>query len=374
MSHRSEHFPELPAPPGRILAFAGLALAAGLAVAYWIDRPRGPECVGFLAVHNTQVTAREAGTIASFAVSEGTAVRLGDPLLTLKDDQLERSILAKRREIAACESQLARTQAEADLELKWRMRTLESEICEIQLKSAGYLKEKFDFDMQKNVLRDVLAGREIAALEGTRSLFQDVVLDQRSAAPKRFATVLQMEAVNNAAEVSAAQVEICEQREQGLRQLKQELPSQIRKKVGVDVAEANLAHAREELAQLESRQENLTIVSPAIGTVGVFHTRQGEHLEPGTPIVDLLDATRKHLVVHVPSRDITRFSPGAKMCLRFPGGVTRCGEITSVAPQALPGSQSGPKSDPIVLVQVEPTGSLWPDVPTGSQVLVHPAR
>jgi multidrug resistance efflux pump len=143
--------------------------------------------------------------------------------------------------------------------------------------------------------------------------------------------------------------------------------------VGVDVAESRLGRAREELAQLEDRQQNLTIVSPAIGKIGLIHVRPGMTVSRGDELVELLDEAQRDLVVHVPSREITRFQLGDELALDFPGGAERTGRITSVSPQTQSRSPEA-DGDPIVLVRVEPTGAIWPDVPIGSLINVHPIQ
>lgn len=375
MTHRSEHCPELPASPGRIVLFSVAALVAGISLALWIDRPRGPVCTGVLAARTTYVAADAEGTLAEFIVRQGDSVAMSTPLVRLVDERLDRSLSAKQREIAALESELQRTRAAAELELNWRTRTLEAEICEIQLRSATFLKEKYDYDLQRNMYSDLLAGRDFAMLDDPHALFQSVVLDRRLPQPERLATVLQMEAAANAADVSAAQMEICILRQRRIETLLEDLPQQVRRTMGVDVAEASLARGREELRQLEAQQQELTIRSPAIGTVGVFKVRRGDHLLPGTPIVELLDESKRHLSVAVPSQEITSFVVGTRVKLTFPGNARREGEVVSVAPQARPADTgTTAPSDATVEVLVEPRGLLWLDVPIGSQVRVQPIR
>jgi multidrug resistance efflux pump len=388
MTKPSEKCPELPAPPGRIAAFAVMALVAGIALAVWIDRPGGPKCIGILSARTTFVTAETEGTLAEFLVSEGEPVSIGDPLIRMTDERLERSILAKRREISSLESELQRALATAELELKWRTRTVEAEICEIQLRSATFLKEKFDYELQRSMLADLLSGNDVVTLDGGPSSPEpwlpevwssnhgnDPLVLMRRPRPERLTTVLHLEAAANAAEVSAAQVEICEMRQQRLERLKEELPNQVRRTAGVDVAEANLARAREELEQMEAEQNDLTVPSPAIGTVGVFRVRRGDHLVPGTPIVELLDDSQRHLVVNVPSQEITSFGLGTRLKLLFPGKVEREGKVVRISPQATHSAGQGPPdADTTILVHVEQKGRLWPEVPIGSQVRVQLAR
>lgn len=374
MTHPPRLCPELPAPPQRIVAFAVTALVLGIGLAVWLETPKGPECIGILTARTTHVMAPTDGIVAEWTVQEGELVTLGDALLRFDDATLTSRILDKKREIAALESALQQSLASAQLELDWRLRTLESELCDIQLRSASFLKEKYNFELQRSMLSDVLAGREFVMAEGATSLFDEMISGEKTGANHRMATVLEMELAANAAEVSAAQVEICAIREKQLLDLKESLPKHIRRTQGVDVAEANLNRAQAELDQLLTEQTELTINSPAIGKVGVFQCRAGDQLKAGEPIVELLDDSKRHLVVYVPSQQIPLFELQTVVDLKFPGGDTYAGTVTSIAPQAKPHTLPGdPANDTMILVHVEQSGRVWPNLPLGSQVRVRPS-
>lgn len=372
MSNIKELCPELPAPPKRIFFFATGALTLGIALAICIELPRGPQCNAILTSRTTYVSAPSQGRLVELIVSEGTEIRLGDPILKLQDDSLERTILAKKQEIASLESTYQQALALAELELNWRMRTLESEICDIQLRSASFLKEKYNFELQRSMLNDVLAGNEFVLADGNDSLFNSIVIENKQNSSQRMATLLEMELAANAAEVSAAQVEICELRQKQLLSLKHTLPQHIRRTQGVDIAEGNINRAKAELEQLLAKENDLTVNSPAIGRVGVFQCRLGDHLEPGTPIVELLDEAQRYLIAYVPSKEIAAFGLETEVQLNFPGEESRTGVITNVAPQAKPCSVGNEgQSDTTILVHIEQTGQVWPNLPMGSQVQVR---
>ncbi|WP_437228950.1 HlyD family secretion protein [Planctomicrobium sp. SH661] len=371
MSNRAELCPELPASPSRIALFAGLALITGIVASLWIDRPTGTVCPGYLTARTTVIHAAGPCSVSQLSTPEGSPVRIGDPLVVLQNAELQTRIVEKEREILSLTAQLAKVEAEAELELKWRLRTLEAEICEIQLRSAGYMKEKYDFDLQRTMLSEALTERQLVQNQKPDTSLLNVAMEQELPPPGRLATVMQLEAVENAAEVSAAQVEICDQRESSLTELKQALPTQIRTMMGADVAQGRLEHARAELEQLQSQNQQLTIVSPSIGQVGIYRVQPGDHLKGGEPIVELLDASKRSLTVHVPSQSIHQFAVGSKVSLVFSGGVNRSGEVTRVAPQA---ERSSDAADTTVQVQVDPRGALWPDVPVGALVKVRPAK
>ena len=77
----------------------------------------------------------------------------------------------------------------------------------------------------------------------------------------------------------------------------------------------------------------------------------------------------------VPSSQITEFTVGRELDLMFPGKQERTGKVLSVAPQAEPHDiVTSTAGDAMVIVRVEQSGKLWPEVPLGSHVKVRLAK
>ena len=359
------------APPLRIAVILGLAFSSGLALTLMVSRRGGDGLTGRIVARTTYVTAHQAGVVIDRLASEGDSVSSGQPLLMLADKELQMQIERKQEQIAALETQLSQARAQAEVELAWRMKEIDADIVETQLRSADYLKERFDHELERSMWSDALSGFETVLCEQGDAAFKSLVAGARIPSNQRMHAMLRLELASNAIDVSAAQVEICDQQLRRLTQLKERLPNHVSEKAGVDVAQKNLSRAQAELARLQSQHSNLTIASPAIGTVGVFQTRPGEHLQPGDPIVELLDATQRWLVVEVPSDQITDFTADRAVRLKFPGDQKRDGRVHSIAPQATSSTQAG---EATVTVRIEQSGKLWPDVPIGSHVQVHLAE
>ncbi|MEW4489554.1 hypothetical protein AB1L42_15840 [Thalassoglobus sp. JC818] len=368
MTHSFESCPELPAPPRRIAFFSIVALTLGIGLAYWVERPRGPVCQGTLMARTTYISSPADGKLAELLVEEGASIEMDQPLVRIVDDTLEQAVVTKTREIDALEFQHRQALAAAELELAWRQRALDSEICEIQLQSATFLKEKYNFEMQQSMLNDILAGQELVMADNDSSFVSSLIVEGATKPSDRMATILEMELASNAAEVSSAQVEICDLRQKQLEQLRHALPAQVRRTEGVDVAEANLKRARAELDQLRAQQESLTVLSPSIGRVGVYQNRVGSRVTEGAPIVELLDDAHRYLLVNVPSTEIVSFPIDQKLLLIFPGNQHRFGKVTLIAPQA---QHCSLLNQSAIQVQVEQVGKMWPNVPIGSQVEVQ---
>lgn len=371
MSHHPSDNHELPASPTRIVVFMVIALVSGGALAAWMDRPAGPECQGTLLARVTTIRCREDWRITAVHVAEGDTVNSGDPLLTYTDRHREQRREDQQERIASLKRELDRLTKQAELELAWRSKDLESEICAIQLKSADYLKEKYDFELQKSMLADLLSENQFVMVDQNGRSFESVVLKNKLPKSDRMATVMHLEVASNAAEVSAAQVELCDQREQGLRRLKESLPVQIRKTLGIEATEAQLSAAQAELDALTVADNAQVLTSPAVGKIGAVRVHVGEPADPGTPVLEIVDDVERSISVDVPSQHLFRFSLGTDVRVVFPGKIQRTGRVSKVATLA---ESTGDQRDSTLRVTVEPSGKLWPTVPVGSRLPVYPVK
>ena len=356
--------------PLRTLAICLASLLAGAGFAVWIERHGDVKFDAYLQAHTTPVTAEHPGRVAALVKLEGDRISIGDPLLSLTDGQLLEEIITQKDEVAHAEIHLQHCLAEADLDLQWRTNEIDQRIVDYQLRSAGFLKEKYDFELQKSMLSDMLASNQTAALKDADTMFKAFVVEGGMPEVERMTTALKLETVVNATDVSTAQVEICEQQLKRLDGIKTTLPATVRRKAGVDSAEAALSRSKSMLERIEGRRTELTVPSTAMGKVGVYRVHVGDHVEPGQTIVELLDDSRRHLQVEVPSSQISGLALAQGIHVTFPGGAKRTGRIARIAPQTIPTDTNSHGADSLILVQVEQTGELWPDLPIGTRVEV----
>lgn len=365
---------ESPAPPLRIIVFSVTALVLGVATVWTFAHSGHQTYSGRIVSRTTFVTADRSGVVTELMAHESDRVTLGDPLVSLTDEELQEQIAGAQESVATLTAALKQAEAHANVELAWRLKEIDEDITATQLQAAGFLKEKYNYEMERSMWADVLSSHETVMFDQGDEVFKSVVLRNRLPNDTRMSAVMRMESAANAVDVSAAQVEICDGRLSELRRLKEELPEHIRDMAGVDTAEAELARAQAELERLQEQQVELTVASTSVGTVGVFQLKPGDHLQPGTPIVELLDDSQRWIEVGIPSRDITAFTIGSNADLEFPGGVDRSGRVFSIAPQAEPGNGTRSESDALVMVRIEQTDKLWPTVPVGSRVDVRLAK
>lgn len=353
---------------GRTLLLLGAALAvsSGLTACWaW----SGSECyTGFLRAESTSISANRDGTIQTLLLAEGATAETGAPLLTVIDDSLVSQIAESRQRVELLRTELDQARARADVDLKWRNKELEAEILQTQLKSAGYLKTQYDLQMQKHAWNEHESRQSgFGADQPPQSVIQAV----RVPDDLGIQTVLKQEAVQNAIQVADAQVELCEQRLDELKRLKEQLPDRIDRANGVGTAEARLQAAAATLTQLERQQREIEVVAPSYGTVGIYRKRPGERVRADETIVELLDEDRRFLLVAVPSRELAAVTADSAVSLEFPGGKMRAGKVRQIPPQTTTAAEdNSSRGDALVPVRIDPTGRLWPSVPIGTAVKV----
>jgi multidrug resistance efflux pump len=356
--------------PLQVLAVVILALGGGVAASHWLSEGRSEKFYGYAHPRMTTIAAPRSGVISTIEIRDGDFVEPGSLIARLADDNLERRFEAKQGQIASMEAELMRSQAQAELDLDWRLRDLDSDICELQLLAATYQKERYDFELRKSMLSDSLASNQFAMLGGNDEFMGSLLREQGESSEDRMVTVLRLEAAENAAEVSQAQIEWCAWNKARLEKLRGRLPDVVKRSAGVDVLNAQLVQAKRELQQIKGERDQLDIKSPAIGRIGVMRITAGSAVNPGGAIVDILDDIEREVVVLAPSEKILLFRSGEKVGVTFAGKEQREGRIVKIAPQAqTKNDEVGGES--FVEVRIQQVGEMWPQVPAGSRVSVR---
>jgi len=371
-----------PAPRGRALLLFAAALALGAGTTGWMAWSGRNTALGYVESASAVVSSNVAGRIQEIAVAEGARVEPGQKIAVIVDETLESQIAALRRRVDQLHGELDQARARADIDLKWRMKELDRELLQTRLKSAGYMQSQYDQEIEQHVWSEFLNNALIQPVEMFVTAAPEPILYPSihpATLPReaRLRAVMRQEAARNALEVSQAQVEMCEARLKELEALKKDLPAQIARSHGVEMAEAQLAKASEELSVLESKPREIEIAAPIHGTVGLFRKFGGERVNAGEPIVTLLDEEQRFLSLRIPSRRAPEFPANGEVSITFPGGKVRTGRIGTVPPQVLAdGStvRSEPPRDSLIPLRIVPIEKLWPEVPIGTAVDVRPMR
>jgi multidrug resistance efflux pump len=295
----------------------------------------------------------------------------GTPLLRLVDDRLAAKMAAKKQEIEARTVELQKVQAQAEVDLQWRQRELQQETFETQLKSAAFLKEKLNRQVEQLAWKEQLTTVDLTSGDAslTDTLIRPLSLLNEPPNPARLQVLLKEDAAASAIEALDVQIALCEERMAELKKLGETLVMKIRTSVGVDLAETRLKQSQEELVALEAQLPGLTIISEHYGRVGLWNKQIGEAVDAGETIVELHDQEQRFLALNVPSTLAGEYKPGVKLSLIFPGQERLAGTVADVGPQTLRNSE-----EPVVPVRISSIGRVWPQLAIGTRVIVEPPR
>jgi multidrug resistance efflux pump len=347
-------------------------MLAGVGVTRMLNTRSLPEFPAYLQARVTTIVSDREAAVAGIEASEGDHVVPGTALMSLRDRSLEQRIAEQRQEVALLESQLQQATATAELELLVRSREIDEEVLWTELQASDFLREQFACELEHSMLADLMSDNSMAAIwNDSDPVFRSAMVTAHQQGTAHTQTALRLELMANSAEVLAAQVDLCERRRASLERVKSDLPAMVQETSGVLALETRIGEARTRLAELESEQLTLSTSSTAFGIVGLFRVGPGMVVEPGTPLVDILDDQTRYLVAHISSRHIAAFNKGDEVDLIFPGNQRRSGVVERIAPQAQIDTLDPRKSeDSIVLVDIAQSGRVWPTLPIGSQVQV----
>jgi membrane fusion protein (multidrug efflux system) len=80
----------------------------------------------------------------------------------------------------------------------------------------------------------------------------------------------------------------------------------------LDNATSQLAISKARLAEVRARLERTRILAPGTGLLNDLLVEEGEYVQAGAPLAELVDTDTVKVVVEVPQRDITYFAVGQK--------------------------------------------------------------
>ena len=290
--HGSRGLPARRAAAGVIAGAIAAATASGLLLAGCGKAPESNVIVGAGHVEATDVhiAAKVAGRLLKFALQEGDAVKLGQPLAELDTTDNLLSLRQARGD---------RDQAAAELAL----RVAGSRPEDIAEAAAQAASARADLDGAQKDLDRMQALLDRGS--GTAKSRDDARTRRDMAAARLRA---QEEALARARHGSRPQ-EIAE-------------------------ARARLAAMDAHAATLEQQIRDATVISPLTGVVTEKVAQQGELLQPGSPLCVVTDLANAWLTVYVAEPDLARIRLAQPAEVVTDDGQRRGGHITYISPEA----------------------------------------
>jgi len=335
-------------------------LIVAIAVAiWWIERPRPQTLVltGTVDGNEVVVGSKITGRIVSLAVDDGQWVKAGDLIAVLDQDELragqgaaghaiaqarasalqsvaqtellQNTLPAKIRQaeaqVAQTQAQLRQTQAQV-AQTQAQLRQAQAQVAQTQAAAA---KAQDNFNrIRPLVERDINPPQDLVAaqtdLDSAKANQQAAQAGVEATRRVVAAAEAGVEAIERA--VAAAQAALADAQQQ-----ERQVPVQQRQ---TDALRAAQAEAEANADAAAARFGQTRIFAPASGIVTLRAARQGEVVNPGTPIVTLFDLSQTWVVADVEETYADLIAMGQTLRVRLPSGAEVSGPVIYKAVEA----------------------------------------
>jgi HlyD family secretion protein len=280
-----------------------LLLVAIATAYYFLSTDRNPDTVliGIVDANQVIVSSKIMGRIEKLHVDEGTKVKAGDLIAEIDSAELEAqrdSALAVITAYGSQVSSMRATHTQTVGETNSGVANAEARVAAAQ---AALAQAQADLArIQSDSQRTVQLAQAGVASEQDRVRAEEQLKAQQA---------LVVSAQKN---VDAAKADV---NSANARTYQQSAAAS-----NIAVNEAQLNSARAQLAETETRLGYTKIYAPVTGTVSVRAARQGEVVNPGAPIVTLIDFADTWVRVSAPETDARFVVVGDKLKVRLPAG------------------------------------------------------
>jgi multidrug resistance efflux pump len=295
-----------------------LGIVGAISLAYFLfstPLTRDLVLVGTVDSNQVIVSPQVAGRIVKLQVEEGTQVKEGDLIAVLDPSELQAEERAAAATIDSMKYKVAETQATLNATQGSTESTVENARAKLasvqaQLLQAQATLQRTESDSHRTIelaKQGVASDQDRVQAETNLSAQQAVVqsLQQQVTAAK---ADLQT-AVANLNQAKAAQGTVESTRQQ-------------------------LANAEALRKQAQVRLGYTQIYAPVTGTVSVRAAREGEVLNPGQPIVTIVQLSDTWVRAAIPETDADHIGLGDVLRIRFPGGTMTNGKVFFKATEA----------------------------------------
>jgi len=285
-------------------------LFLGSLVFYLASTPRGSDLdlIGTVDANQVVVSPQVGGRIAKLLVDEGTKVKQGDLIASLDPSELEAQARAAAATIDSLRSQVSATQATSTATHGSTTSSVANaqarlEAARAQLVQAEAMLTRTESDSRRSI--------ELAQ--------QGVVSDQERVQAEMNLKAQQATVLSLRQQVTAAQADL----NTAMANTHQANAAAST----VSATRAQLLNAEAQLKEAEVRLGYTKIYAPVMGTVSVRAAREGEYLNPGNPIVTIVDFTDTWVRAAIPETQADHIGLGDTLRVRMPGGTQTSGKV-----------------------------------------------
>jgi multidrug resistance efflux pump len=268
---------------------------------YSTDHTGDTVLIGIVDANQVIVSSKIAGRVEKLYVDEGSQVKAGDLIAEIDSGELEAQKTAAEATINAYNMQVS------------SLKAIESQT--LGETNSGVVNAQALLAAAQATLTQAKAdlARIQSDSERTMKLADQGVASDQDRVRAEEQLRAQQAAVNTAQKnVDAAQA--------SLNMAKARLHQQGAASSNVAANEAQVANARAQLAEAETRLGYTKIYAPVSGTISVRAARQGEVVNPGTPIVTIIDFVDTWVRAAAPETEGRFVAVGDKLKVRLPQG------------------------------------------------------
>ncbi|MFW5837138.1 MAG: HlyD family secretion protein, partial [Desulfovibrionaceae bacterium] len=236
-------------------------------------------------------SSKYAGRITGLLVDESDRAERGDVLVEISDnrtaarvDRAEGLVRAESSRLEGLRVELERLERVAPLAVREAESALQRRRAE--LAEAREVREQRRRDAER-----------------FRKLFNRSTVARKTMEDAQLA----LERAESAVDAAQAAVRRAESSLGQARQVHKRVEAKRRR---IESAEASLARAKAELGEMRGVRQDLAIRSPVNGTVVAKMAEAGEYVQPGSPILELVDLDRLYLKVFISQKDFGRVALG----------------------------------------------------------------
>ncbi len=293
----------------RIFILLGLIFVAS-AIYYLFSTPGSQDLVLIGTVDSNQVVVspQVQGRLAKLLVDEGTQVKQGDLIAVIDPAELEAQARAAAAMIDSLRSQVAATQATQEA----TQGSTTSNVSNAQARLAAARAQLTQAEatlvrVQSDSQRMIELAKSGVASDQDRVQAESNLKAQQATVQSLKEQVGASEADLNMAIANTHQAHAAQSTVQSTR--------------------GQLANAEAQLKAAEVRLGYTKIYAPVTGTVSVRAVREGEVVNPGQPLVTVIDLSDTWVRAAIPETNADHIGLGDTLRIRMPGGTVTSGKV-----------------------------------------------
>jgi HlyD family secretion protein len=336
-----------------------LAIVAVAAAAWWFERPRPQTLVltGTVDGNEVVVGSKITGRIVSLTVDDGQWVKAGDLIAVLDQDELRADQGAAGDAIAQASASARQSVAQTELlehTLPTKVRQAEAQVEQAQAQLQQARAQVAQTQAQLRQAQAQVAQTQAAAAKAQDNFNRIRPLVQRDINPPQDLVTAQtdldsakaneqaaeagVEATRRVVAAAEAGVEAIERAVAAAQAARADAQQQERQvpvqQWQTDALRAAQAQAEANAAAAAARFGQTRILAPASGIVTLRAARQGEVVNPGSPIVTLFDLSSTWVDADVEETYADLIAMGQTLRVRLPSGTEVSGPVIYKAVEA----------------------------------------